>query len=77
MHQALRSGKADTVPVASPSDRQEDIFLDDADRGEFLSVLGSVVERFGWRLHACCLTDNPYHLTVKTPKGNPSKGMRQ
>lgn len=63
--------------LTSRGDRQEDIFLDNADREEFLSVLGSVVERFGWRLYAYCLMDNHYHLMVETPKGNLSKGMRQ
>jgi putative transposase len=63
--------------LTSRGDRQEDIFLDDTDREEFLSVLGSVVERFGWRVYAYCLMDNHYHLMVETPKGNLSKGMRQ
>lgn len=63
--------------LTSRGDGQEDIFLDDTDREEFLSVLGSVVERFGWRLYAYCLMDNHYHLMVETPKGNLSKGMRQ
>ena len=63
--------------VTSRGNRQEDIFLDDADRREILSVLGSVVERFGWRLYAYCLMDNHYHLMVETPNGNLSRGMRQ
>jgi len=63
--------------LTSRGDRQEDIFVDDADREEFLSVLGCVVERFGWRLYAYCLMGNHYHLMVETPKGNLSKGMRQ
>ena len=58
--------------LTSRGDRQ-----DDADGEKFLTVLGSVVERFGWRLYANCLMDNHYHLMVQTPKGNLSKGMRQ
>jgi putative transposase len=38
--------------LTSRGDTQDDIFVDDADREEFLSVLGSVVERFDWRLYA-------------------------
>jgi putative transposase len=63
--------------LTSRGDRQEDIFVDDADREEFLSVLTSVVARFGWRVYSYCLMDNHYHLMVETPKGNLSKGMRQ
>jgi REP element-mobilizing transposase RayT len=63
--------------LTSRGNAQEDIFRDDADREEFLSVLSSVVERFQWRLYAYCLMDNHYHLMVETPKANLSKGMRQ
>ena len=63
--------------LTSRGNAQEDIFRDDADRKEFLSVLFSVVERFQWRLYAYCLMDNHYHLMVETPKANLSKGMRQ
>jgi putative transposase len=43
----------------------------------FLSVPGSVVECFGWRLYVYCLMDNHYHLIVETPRRNLSKDMRQ
>lgn len=63
--------------LTSRGDGREDIFSDDADRLEFLSVLAAVVERFEWRLYAYCLMDNHYHLMVGTPRANLSKGMRQ
>ena len=63
--------------LTSRGNAQEDIFSDDADHLEFLSVLATVVERFEWRLYAYCLMDNHYHLMVGTPKANLSKGMRQ
>ena len=53
------------------------IFLDDEDRQGFLSVLGSVIDRFGWICHAYCLMGNHYHLMVETPSANLSKGARQ
>ena len=53
------------------------IFEDDADRGEFLSVLEQVVTRFNWLLHAYCLMGNHYHLMIETPEANLSAGMRQ
>ena len=52
-----------------------EIFLDDTDREIFLDVLGSVVERFGWRIHAYCLMGNHYHLLAQTPQPNLSRGM--
>ena len=53
-----------------------EIFLDDSDREIFLKVLGAVVERFGWRIHAYCLMGNHYHLLAETPQPNLSQGMR-
>lgn len=54
-----------------------DIFIDDQDRQLFLAVLGEVVSRSGWIIHAYVLMDNHYHLVVETPNGNLSRGMRQ
>jgi REP element-mobilizing transposase RayT len=42
-----------------------------------LSVLGEVVGRLGWVVHAMCLMDNHYHLLIETPEGNLSSGMCQ
>jgi len=63
--------------VTSRGDRQEEIYLDDTDREQFLVVLGEVCERFNWVLHAYCLMTNHYHLLIETPDRNLSKGMRQ
>ncbi len=63
--------------VTARGDRQEDIFVTDADRIAFLDILKQVVERYNWLVHAYCLMDNHYHLLVETPDGNLSKGMRQ
>ncbi|MDA3913807.1 transposase [Oleiagrimonas sp.] len=63
--------------VTARGDRRESIYEDDTDRRDFLQVLGAVVKRFNWCLHAYCLMDNHYHLLVETPDGNLSKGMRQ
>ena len=52
-----------------------EIFLDDSDRDIFLDLLGSVVVRFGWRIHAYCLMENHYHLLAETPQTNLSRGM--
>lgn len=55
----------------------DDIFIDDQDRVQFLTVLGEVVARSGWLVHAYVLMDNHYHLLIETPGGNLSRGMRQ
>ena len=63
--------------VTARGDRREDIFEDDQDRQEFLSILEQVITQFNWTCHAWCLMDNHYHLLIQTPDGNLSKGMRQ
>lgn len=63
--------------VTSRGDGQKDIYLDDKDRKDFLSVLTGVCERFNWTIHAYCLMSNHYHLLIETPDGNLSYGMRQ
>lgn len=63
--------------VTARGDRREAIFEDDADRTQFLELLGEVVERFNWCCYAYCLMSNHYHLLVATPDANLSKGMRQ
>lgn len=63
--------------VTSRGDRREDIYVDDEDREEWLSLLGRVCYRFKWRCHAYCLMDNHYHIVIETAEANMSKGMRQ
>ena len=63
--------------VTSRGDRREDIYVDDADRHDWLTVLALVCERFNWVVHAYCQMTNHYHLLVETVDGNLSRGMRQ
>ena len=63
--------------VTSRGDGQEDIYMDDEDRLDYLGVLAEVCERFNWVLQAYCLMSNHYHLLIETPDSNLSKGMRQ
>ncbi len=62
--------------VTSRGDGREDIYLDDADRRQCLSLLGAVTKRFNWVVHAYCLMNNHYHLLVETPDSNLAQGMR-
>ncbi len=63
--------------VTSRGDRQEDIFLCDDDRDDWLEILGIVCARFNWVVQAYCQMTNHYHLLVETVDGNLSRGMRQ
>jgi putative transposase len=55
---------------------KQTIFQSDEDRERFLVILGSVVDRYNWVLHAYCLMGNHFHLLVETPDPNLSAGMR-
>ena len=62
--------------LTSRGNAREDIYLDETDRGQFLSVLSETVKRYNWLCHAYCLMSNHYHLLVETPDPNLSLGMR-
>ncbi len=63
--------------LTARGDRREDIYEDDTDRRAFLEVFTTVLEQFNWACYAYCLMSNHYHLLVRTPDANLSKGMRQ
>ncbi len=63
--------------VTARGNARQAIFLDDADRHGFLTVLERVVSRCHLLLHAYCLMDNHFHLVVETPEANLSNAMRQ
>lgn len=63
--------------VTSRGDGEELIYLSDADRLDWLGVLGRVCGRFNWVVYAWCQMSNHYHLLLETPGGNLSAGMRQ
>ena len=62
--------------VTARGNERGDVFRDDVDRREFLSVLGRTVTIYGWRLHAYVLMGNHYHLLLETPEPTLSRGMR-
>jgi len=62
--------------VTSRGNERREIFRDDEDRKRFLAILGHVVERFRWRVHAYVLMGNHYHLLIETPEPTLSRGMR-
>jgi putative transposase len=52
------------------------IFEDVRDHEHFLELLGEVVERYRFVIHAYCLLGNHYHCIIETPDGNLSQGMQ-
>jgi REP element-mobilizing transposase RayT len=55
---------------------RENIYADDDDREQFLSILKIAVDRFDWYCHAYCLMDNHYHLLIETNRASLSDGMK-
>ncbi|ODS34159.1 MAG: hypothetical protein SCARUB_00729 [Candidatus Scalindua rubra] len=52
------------------------IFIEDADRREFLKLLGETSEIWKIRVHAYCLMDNHYHILIETPVIGLGRAMR-
>ena len=70
-------GKGSSLALTHREDRRENIYFNDADREEWLRILGAVCQRFNWVCHAWCQMTNHYPIVVETPEGNLSQGMRQ
>lgn len=60
--------------LLSRGDRREDIFWNEADRRDFLHLLGLTCARTGWEVHAYCLMRKHFHLVAETPRGEPGGG---
>lgn len=52
------------------------IFNDDNDYQDFLDLLLQVHRRYCFEIHAYCLMPNHYHILVRTPIPNLSRGLR-
>jgi len=63
--------------VTSRGNARASIFLDDADRAQFIRLLKDEVMQQGWICFAWCLMDNHYHFLIETPEGNLSRGMQR
>lgn len=61
--------------VTSRGLERRPIVMDDADRRLWMRLLGTVAQRRKWRALAWALMDNHFHLFVRTPHGDLSKGM--
>ena len=65
-----------TYHLMSRGVRGEPLFMDDAERRQFVGLLGEACERYRWRLAAYCLMGNHYHLLVTTLEPTLSRGMQ-
>lgn len=51
------------------------IFLKDADRLQFLDLLGREIGQQRWQCHGYCLLEEEYRLLVETPEANLGRGI--
>ena len=61
--------------VFNRGNAREPIFRDDADRAQFIATFKRVKRLCGWSCLAYCLLVNHYHLVVRTPRPDLSRGM--
>ena len=62
--------------ITARGNAQQDTFLTDDDREQFLEILQRVNDRHQWQCHAYCLMSNHYHLLIETRTPSLSKGMQ-
>ena len=63
--------------ISSVGNGGNPIFKDSSDGNIWLNVFDNVCNRFNWECLSYCLMSDRYHLIVRTPEANLSKGMRQ
>ena len=62
--------------VLSRGNEQGDVFLDDEDRNDFISLMGKISNRFDVAVFSYVLMDNHYHILFRTNTPNLSKAMQ-
>lgn len=62
--------------LTSRGNARRDIVADDVDRDKWVEQLERTVEQHGWRVFAFALLSNHYHIFLRTPEPNLSKGMQ-
>jgi REP-associated tyrosine transposase len=63
--------------VFARGNRQQPIYVDDADRSRYLAALGRVVIRMEWRCLSYCQMGNHVHLLIETRTPNLGAGMHR
>src|SRR5271166_471080 len=62
--------------VMSRGNARQTVFRDDSDYQRLIKGLETVVGRLGWDLLCFVLMPNHFHLLVRTPRPNLSRGMQ-
>jgi REP element-mobilizing transposase RayT len=62
--------------VINRGNYQSDVFETASAATAFTRTLAQACERHGWRLFACVLMRNHYHLALETPEPNLALGMQ-
>ena len=62
--------------VMSRRNARQTVFRDDSDYQRLIKGLETVVGRLGWDLLRFVLMPNHFHLLVRTPRPNLSRGMQ-
>jgi len=62
--------------ITARGNAQQDIYLTDEDRHQFLELVQRACDRYRWHCHAYCLMSNHYHLLIETKTPTLSKGMK-
>lgn len=62
--------------LTARGNERQPIYLDDADRLKFMSLLAVARSRFGVVCHAYCLMENHYHLVVESVEGRLSRAIQ-
>ena len=61
--------------ITARGNRRDKIFYSDQDKKVFLKKLKETLIKYSIICYAYCLTDNHYHLFIKTPQPNLSQGI--
>ncbi len=62
--------------LTAQGNAQQDIFIHDDDRYDFLEMLSRANDCYPWLCHVYCLMSNHYHLLIETRQPTLSKGMK-
>ena len=61
--------------VTCRGNNKRPIFLTERDGHDFLRRLAGTALKHGWRIYACCLMPNHYHLVIEIDERGMSKGF--
>ncbi|NQT35861.1 MAG: transposase [Planctomycetes bacterium] len=66
-----------TYHLMSRGNARQAVFSDDADQQRFVDLLEDTTVRSGWELFGFVLMPNHFHLFLRTPRPNLSRGMQR